>query len=113
MTRVRMVNRMRPLITPSLSAFPGSWRYRFAQYMKSTERSLLVFSCALFSLAAIAEESIDDEKHGGEEGHGKNTLGLFVGVTHEHDHDLATLGIEYAYRFHENWSVGGHCRAGG
>jgi hypothetical protein len=75
--------------------------------MKSIERSLLVFSCALFSLAAIAEESIDDEKHGGEEGHSKNTLGLFVGVTHEHGHDLATLGVEYAYRFHENWSVGG------
>ena len=63
-------------------------------------------SC-LFWSGAFAEEIGSEEHHGAEEGHGKHVLALFVGVTREHNKDLATLGIEYSYRFHENWAVGG------
>jgi hypothetical protein len=39
--------------------------------------------------------------------HHKHSLGLFLGVTQEHDESLSTLGIEYAYRINRLWSVGG------
>jgi len=57
-----------------------------------------------FSL--LANESGHEEAHA-EEAHHKHSLGLFVGVTREHDESLSTLGIEYAYRINRHWSVGG------
>ena len=69
-------------------------------------RSLVVPLALLASLSAFAEETHSEEHHAGEESHGKHALALFVGVTREHGEDLGTLGIEYSYRFHENWSVG-------
>ena len=66
---------------------------------------ITALSC-LFWSSAFAEETGSEEHHGAEEGHDKNLLALFIGVTREHGEGLATLGIEYSYRFHENWSVG-------
>jgi hypothetical protein len=40
-------------------------------------------------------------------GHPPHTLALFAGVTIEHGESLDTLGIEYAYRLNERWSLGG------
>ncbi len=62
---------------------------------------------ALLSTVAIADENAHESAHASEEGHRKHNLGLFVGVTREHGENLDTLGIEYSYRFHEKWSVGG------
>lgn len=42
-----------------------------------------------------------------EEGHRRNALGVFLGATHEEGENRATWGIEYTYRFHPRWSVGG------
>lgn len=69
-------------------------------------KSLIVVICLLLSSTAIADELEQSETHKGG-GHHKHTLGLFAGVTVEGHDDLTTLGIEYSYRFHENWTVGG------
>lgn len=53
----------------------------------------------------MANENEHEEPHA--EAHHKHSLGLFVGVTQEHDESLGTLGIEYAYRINRLWSVGG------
>jgi len=63
--------------------------------------------CVLFSAAAIADETESQATHGSEESHGKNALAVFAGVTRKHSENLETLGIEYSYRLHKNWSVGG------
>lgn len=63
--------------------------------------------CVLFSVGAIADETGSDEAQGGEESHLKHALAVFAGVTREHGENLDTLGIEYSYRLHERWSVGG------
>ena len=70
-------------------------------------RIFAIALCLLFSVGANAEEAGSEETHSGEESHGKHTLALFAGVTREHGENLDTLGIEYSYRLHENWSVGG------
>jgi len=70
-------------------------------------KTLAIAFCVLFSAAAIANETESEAAHGGEESHAKNALAVFAGVTREHSENLATLGIEYSYRFHKNWSVGG------
>jgi hypothetical protein len=57
-------------------------------------------------LSLFADENEHEEGHA-EEAHHKHSLGLFVGVTREHDESLSTLGIEYAYRINRLWSVGG------
>ena len=70
-------------------------------------RIFAITLCLLFSAGANAEEGGSEEPHAGEESHGKHALALFAGVTREHGENLDTLGIEYTYRLHENWSVGG------
>jgi hypothetical protein len=70
-------------------------------------RTFTIALCVLFSAAAIADETESEATHASEESHGKNALAVFAGVTREHSENLATLGIEYSYRLHENWSVGG------
>ncbi|UCH48111.1 MAG: hypothetical protein JSU95_19125 [Betaproteobacteria bacterium] len=70
-------------------------------------RALIVALSLLVSVNALAEETAGEEHHAAEESHGKHALALFVGVTREHGDNLATLGIEYSYRFDEKWSVGG------
>jgi hypothetical protein len=70
-------------------------------------KTLAIAFCVLFSAAAIADETESEATHASEETHRKHALGLFVGVTREHGENLDTLGIEYSYRFHEMWSVGG------
>jgi len=62
---------------------------------------------SLGSIGAIADESESEGKHGGEEGHAKHALAVFVGVTREHDENRETLGIEYSYRINKSWSMGG------
>ena len=68
---------------------------------------LAIALCVLFSAAAIAGETENEVTHGSEESRGKNALAVFAGVTREHSENLATLGIEYSYRLHKNWSIGG------
>ncbi|MDA1044670.1 MAG: hypothetical protein O3C57_05545 [Verrucomicrobia bacterium] len=70
-------------------------------------RTFAIALCILFSAAAIADETGSEKTHAGEESRGKHALALFAGVTRENSENLATLGIEYTYRLHENWSVGG------
>ena len=62
---------------------------------------------ALFSVGAIASEAGGNETHVGEEGHHKHKLAVFVGITREDTENHGTLGIEYAYRISESWTVGG------
>jgi len=57
-------------------------------------------------LGLLANENEHEDTHA-EEIHHKHALGLFVGVTQEHDESLNTLGIEYSYRINRHWSVGG------
>ena len=55
----------------------------------------------LFSPSVIGSE----EEHDAEEARHRHALGVFVGVTRAESENLETLGIEYAYRFHRNWSA--------
>lgn len=64
---------------------------------------ILSLACS-FSL--FADENEHQETHTGE-AHHKHSLGLFVGVTREHDENLGTWGIEYSYRINRLWTVGG------
>ena len=68
---------------------------------------LFVTLFALFSVCVSASEAPDAEIHHGEEAHPKHALAVFVGETVEGSHIRDTLGIEYAYRIHKNWSLGG------
>jgi hypothetical protein len=70
-------------------------------------KTLAIAFCVLFSAAAIAGETENEVNQSSEESEGKNALAVFAGVTHEGSENLSTLGIEYSYRLHENWSVGG------
>jgi len=70
-------------------------------------RVFAIALCLLISTGANAEETGSGEAHVGEKNHGKHALALFAGVTREHGENLDTLGIEYTYRLHKNWSVGG------
>lgn len=70
-------------------------------------KTLIFALCVLCSSAVIATETESDKPHEGEESHGKHALAVIAGVTLEGDEDLGTLGIEYSYRFHKYWSVGG------
>jgi hypothetical protein len=65
----------------------------------------IIVLLSVFSIGAVAGEH--EAGHGTEVEHGKHALGVFVGVTLEHDESLGTLGFEYSYRLSENWSVGG------
>jgi hypothetical protein len=71
---------------------------------------LFITLFALLSVYAYANEATDSEiHHDGQPGeaHPKNVLAVFVGETIEGSHTRDTLGIEYAYRIHKNWSLGG------
>jgi len=71
--------------------------------------------CVFFSVGVVAADTESEQKHSDVEGHHKHVLGLFLGVTDEGDDYLETYGIEYAYRIHEYWSVGGgieHAKSG-
>jgi len=70
-------------------------------------KALAIAICVLFSAAAIAGETENEVNQSSEESEGKNTLAVFAGVTRDGSENLATLGIEYSYRLHKNWSVGG------
>ena len=70
-------------------------------------KTLAIMLCVLFSAGAIADETGSEATQGSGESHGKNALGVFVGVTREDDENLETLGIEYSYRINESWSLGG------
>ena len=63
----------------------------------------------MFSTTALATEPEPEHMQANheEEGHAKHALGLFAGITREHDESLDTLAIEYAYRINHAWSVGG------
>jgi hypothetical protein len=78
---------------------------QFAQ-LEVRVRVFLFALCALIPAGAIAEENVSEEIHG-EEDHRKHAVAVFAGVTREHGENLDTVGIEYTYRLHERWSVGG------
>ena len=67
---------------------------------------VLLLTLALTSRIVLASEV----EHGGSahsfEHHGRNNLGLFLGITREHGHNRETIGIEYSYRISKTWSVG-------
>lgn len=77
--------------------------------MKSRRLANIVVALCLSlgSTAAIADESEIEGAPGSEEADAKHSLGIFLGVTREHDENLDTLGIEYSYRINKLWSVGG------
>lgn len=62
----------------------------------------MVLLVVVMPTTAVASE----ETNGEEEFHRRHALGIFLGVTREESESLETIGIEYAYRFHQNWSVG-------
>ena len=79
-----------------------------AKIMTSTSTVYLIMSCLIFPPVNLsANEGGEVEAGEGEESHHKHALALFVGITREHDENLETLGIEYAYRINKRWSVGG------
>jgi hypothetical protein len=61
----------------------------------------------LFSVYVNASEAPDAELHHDEEAHPKHALAVFVGETREGGTYRETLGVEYSYRIHKNWSIGG------
>lgn len=63
--------------------------------------------CLFVSAGAIAGEAESEEAHSEEESRLKHTLAGFAGITRAADENRGTLGIEYSYRIHTNWSVGG------
>lgn len=63
--------------------------------------------CLFLSAGAIAGETESGETQAGEEHHFTHTLAVFAGITREQEEDRATLGVEYSYRIHKNWSIGG------
>lgn len=75
--------------------------------MKSTRfvNTVVALCLSLGSIGAIASESEGTQV--GEEVHHKHTLGVFLGITREHDENRETIGIEYSYRLNKSWSVGG------
>jgi hypothetical protein len=79
-------------------------RYVFSGLLKYFIVFLLL---SLGSSGAIAGKSDSEDTHANEEAHGKHTLAVFVGITQEHSENRDTLGIEYAYRINNYWSVGG------
>ena len=68
---------------------------------------LILSSLLILPFGLVASESGHEETHGGEEAHHKHTIGLFLGITREHSENLETFGLEYSYRFHPQWTVGG------
>ena len=68
---------------------------------------LILSSLLILPLSSMASESGHEEMHDGEEVHHKHTIGLFLGITREHSENLETIGLEYSYRFHPKWTVGG------
>jgi hypothetical protein len=67
---------------------------------------LILSILIIFPFSISASETEGSEKHD-EEAHHKHTIGLFLGVTREHSENLETFGLEYSYRFHPKWTVGG------
>ena len=70
--------------------------------MKIKTKLAVAALCLLFSVIVFASETQNLE-----ETHRKHALAVFVGVTNEEGDYLETLGFEYSYRIHKNWSVGG------
>jgi hypothetical protein len=68
---------------------------------------LLTFVLILLPGDLTASEAGHAETTHGEEPHRKHTIGLFLGITHEHHEQLETVGIEYSYRINKHWSLGG------
>ena len=68
---------------------------------------LAVIVLMFFPGCLIASETGHPETANDEDSHHKHTIGLFAGITREHDENLTTLGIEYSYRINQYWSVGG------
>jgi len=54
----------------------------------------------------FASEAEPEEGELYHEQHGHHALGIFLGITKEHDHNRETIGIEYTYRINRNWSAG-------
>ena len=70
-------------------------------------KSHAIALCVFFSVGAVAGETENEQAHKEEEGHLKHTLAVFAGITKEHEENRETLGVEYSYRIHKNWSIGG------
>ena len=76
----------------------------YSGYLKNIVFALCL---SLASIGAIAAESDNEGKQGGEEANTKHALAAFVGVTREHGENRETIGVEYSYRINKSWSVGG------
>ena len=69
----------------------------------------LVLSVLYLSFIPLGLFADETEQKGADhsfEHHGRHNLGLFVGITREHEHNRETIGIEYSYRINRYWSAG-------
>ena len=73
---------------------------------KNVKHMLGALLLSLLTGGAAAGEAGQEEGELYHEENGRHTLGVFLGITREHDHDRETIGIEYSYRINRNWSVG-------
>lgn len=76
-------------------------------YARPATVAAYAFVLMFFSAGLFASDAGHEEVESPHEEHGKHNLGMFVGVTREDEHNLATLGVEYSYRINKSWSVGG------
>ena len=74
--------------------------------LRSTKLILSVLLISFLPPGSFASEAEHEGADHSFEHHGKHNLGLFVGITREHDHNRETIGIEYSYRINKLWSVG-------
>ena len=65
-----------------------------------------VFLLTFISMESFASEAEQEGADHSFEHHGRHNLGLFVGITREHEHNRETIGIEYSYRINRYWSAG-------
>jgi len=82
-----------------------SYPIKLANSVPALILSIYVFILLPADVAASGSGHVETTH--GEEPHKKHTIGLFLGITHEHHENLETAGIEYSYRINKHWSLGG------
>ena len=66
----------------------------------------LTASKAILLLLGLSSSAVSASEAKGEEPHHRWGVGLFLGATHAHGENEATVGFELGYVLNRNWSIG-------